>query len=105
MLIQSSVKFGPTTSSATSARPMCEPKLRTPSMARSSLLARIVMRSISSTDVPGFSMKCIKKSVSWNSGRNSWPKCVAPAALSANVPAITPSAVYGRASSPGKTPR
>ena len=38
-LIQSSVKFGPTTSSATSARPMCEPKLRTPGIARSSLLA------------------------------------------------------------------
>src|SRR4029453_16343047 len=39
MLIHSSVKLGPTTSSATSARPMCDPKLRTPGTARSSLLA------------------------------------------------------------------
>lgn len=38
MLIQSSAKFGPTTSSATSARPICDPKFRTPGTARSSLL-------------------------------------------------------------------
>ena len=56
MLIHSSVKFGPYTSSATSARPMCDPKFRTPGTARSSRLASTVIRSISSTDAPGLAM-------------------------------------------------
>jgi len=67
------VKFGPTTSSATSARPMCEPKLFTPLIARSSLLAFSVIRVIAASDVPGFSTKCIRKSVSLKLGSSSSP--------------------------------
>ena len=63
-LIQSSVKFGPTTSSATSARPMCEPKLRTSGTLRSSLLTLTVIRRMASSEVPGFSIQCIRKSFS-----------------------------------------
>ena len=48
---------------------MCEPKLRTPGIARSSLLARSVIRRIASSDVPGFSTKCIRKSFSWKFGQ------------------------------------
>ena len=73
-LIHSSVKLIPTTSSATSARPMCAPKLRTPGTARSSLLARRVIRRIASRDVPGFSTQCIRKSYSLKCGRNSSPR-------------------------------
>ena len=47
MLIQFSPKLTPTTSSAAKAWPIWAPKLRTPGMARSSLLARVVMRCIS----------------------------------------------------------
>ena len=76
---------------------MCEPKLRTAGTARSSWLASTVMRSISSTPVPGLVMKCMRKSVSWNSGRNSEPKRVAAAPLaSANAASTTPSAANGR---------
>ena len=68
------MKLGPTTSSATSARPMWAPKLRTPGMARSSLLTRMVIRFMASSEVPGFSTQCMRKSYSLNSGRNSSPR-------------------------------
>ncbi len=48
---------------------MCDPKFRTPGMARSSLLARSVMRRIASIDVPGFSTQCIRKSYSRKFGQ------------------------------------
>ena len=73
-LTHSSVKFGPTTSSATSARLMRAPKLRTPSTAINSRLARSVTRRIASIEVPGFSTQCIKKSYSRKLGRNSSPR-------------------------------
>jgi hypothetical protein len=61
-LIHSSVKLTPTTSSESSARPMCAPKLRTPGIASRSWLARVVMRSISVSEVPGLPTKCMRKS-------------------------------------------
>ena len=77
-------------SSATSARPMCEPKLRTPGTLRSSRLARLVIRVIASSDVPGFSTQCMRKSVSWNLGRNSTPICHAEPIASIRPVAKTP---------------
>ena len=52
MLIHSSLKLGPTTSSADSARPMCEPKWRTPGISNSSWLTRVVIRVIAASEVP-----------------------------------------------------
>ena len=42
--------------------------------ARSSLLALSVIRRIASSDVPGFSTQCIRKSYSLKCGRNSSPR-------------------------------
>src|SRR4051812_46507586 len=53
MLIRFSVRLTPTTSSATKARPIWAPKLRTPGMVLSSRLASTVARYISGWDVPG----------------------------------------------------
>ena len=52
---------------------MWAPKLRTPGMARSSLLARVVMRTISGCEVSGLVTQCIKKSRSLKSGSSEWP--------------------------------
>ena len=82
---------------------MWEPKFRTPGMARSSRLASTVIRSISATDAPGLVMKCIRKSVSWNSGRNSDPNRVAAAPDKANVARMAPRAAHGRCSNNGST--
>jgi len=47
--------------------------LRTPGMARSSLLARVVMRNISGSEVSGEVTQCIRKSRSLNAGSNECP--------------------------------
>ena len=49
---------------------MWAPKLRTPGMARSSLLASVVIRTSSGCDVDGSVTQCIRKSRSLNSGSN-----------------------------------
>ena len=72
MLIQFSVKSIPTTSSATRARPIWAPKLRT----RGSPAARLretVTRYISGCDVPGRVSQCIRKSRSLNEGSSDCP--------------------------------
>ena len=52
---------------------MWAPKLRTPGIARSSLLARTVTRYISGCDVPGGVSQCIRKSRSLNEGSSDCP--------------------------------
>ena len=105
MLIHNPVKFGPTTSSATSARPMCEPKLRTPGTARSSLLARSVMRRMASRDVPGFSTQCMRKSVSLKLGRNSSPSLRMARPVQTKATSNTSNAVPGRVMKRGNIAR
>ena len=51
------------------AWPMCEPKLRTPGMARSSLLAAVDDPLLLRSDVPGLVIQCIRKSRSLNVGQ------------------------------------
>src|SRR5262245_63484820 len=53
---------------------MCAPKLRTPGIARSSLLARWVMRQVSACEVPSAGTQCIRKSRSLKSGSSPWPR-------------------------------
>ena len=52
---------------------MCAPKLRTPGIARSSLLDSVVIRTSSDSEVPGLVTQCIRKSRSLKSGSSSWP--------------------------------
>ena len=47
---------------------MCEPKLRTPGIVRSSRLAWVTIRRSSGCDVPGAVIQCIRKSRSLNAG-------------------------------------
>ena len=84
---------------------MCDPKLRTPGIARSSLLTETVMRVIASSDVPGFSTQCMRKSVSLKSGRNSSPSRGTAMAVIANATATNAAAQRGRATSHGSIAR
>ena len=52
---------------------MCAPKLRTPGIARSSMQAAVVIRTISGCDVPGLVTQCIRKSRSLKSGSSDCP--------------------------------
>ena len=61
------------------------PKFRTPGTAISSRLARSVMRRIASSEVPGFSTQCIRKSYSRKFGRNSSPRNGTVAAVSSSI--------------------
>ena len=72
---------------------------------RKSSLASTVTRCIASTDVPGFSTKCIRKSVSWKCGRNSCPSRAAAAPVTRNASTSANSAMYGRATNAGRTAR
>ena len=82
---------------------MCAPKLRTPGMARSSLLARMVMRDMACSEVPGFSTQCIKKSYSLKLGRNSWPSSGTSSIDPTATPVSDQATRLGRASRPGST--
>ena len=71
---------------------MWAPKLRTPGMARSSLLARTVTRYISGCDVPGGVSQCIRKSRSLNEGSSDCPsngQTATPATTAAPVARYT----------------
>ena len=69
---------------------MCEPKLRTPGMARSSLLTWIVVRCSSASEVLGAAIQWIRKSRSLKVGNRDWPKAgvtTTPATTSTAEPA------------------
>ena len=88
----------PTTSSALAACPMCAPKLRTPSMSRSSLLPWVVIRTISGCEVPGVASQCIRKSRSLKSGSSVWPSAGATTTPPARTRAKAPNTIFVRAS-------
>ena len=83
---------------------MCAPKLRTPSTSISSRPALTVTRRIASSEVPGFSTQCIRKSYSWKFGRNSSPRNGNAAAVTASETATIAIARLGAAISPGSDP-
>ena len=62
------------------------PEVAHTGMARSSLLAAVVTRTSSGSDVPGLVTQCIRKSRSLNDGSSDWPS-------------------RGRISDPGRRPR
>ena len=65
---------------------------------RSSLLTLTVTRRMASSEVPGFSIQCIRKSFSWKSGRNSSPRPRTPNPVATNAAARITSAQPGRRS-------
>ena len=70
---------------------MWAPKLRTPGIARSSMLAWVVMRTISGCEALGVVSQCMRKSRSLNEGSSDWPSPEAPATPArTTVPAVGP---------------
>jgi hypothetical protein len=59
------------------------------------------MRFVASSEVPGFSTQCMRKSYSRKFGRNSSPRNGAVAAVRRNRIARAPSAVRGRSTNAG----
>jgi hypothetical protein len=94
-LIQFSPKSTPYGSSASSAWPMWAPKLRTPGIARSSLLAAVVMRTSSGWEVPGAVTQCIRKSRSLKSGSSDCPSLGTTARPSSRMTTAAASAGRG----------
>ena len=71
----------------------------------SRLPEEVLLRSIASMDVPGFSPQCIRKSYSWKFGRNSSPSRLQTTTVPANATTNTSMAIPGRLITPGKTLR
>ena len=71
---------------------MCEPKSRTPGIARTSRLARVTILRSSVIEVPGFVTQCIRKSLSLNVGNRSDPSVgsSASARAAADATALDP---------------
>ena len=95
MLIQFSPKSTPYGSSASTAWPMWAPKLRTPGIARSSILAAVVIRTSSGWEVPGAVTQCIRKSRSLKSGSSDCPSLGTTATPSSTMTATAASAGRG----------
>ena len=72
---------------------MWAPKLRTPGMARSSLLTAVVVRTVSASEVLGTPTQCIRKSRSWKAGNRL---CPSPEPTTTPTSATTAVAAYTR---------
>ena len=60
---------------------------------------------MASSDVPGFSIQCIRKSFSWKSGRNDSPRPRTPKPVATNAAARSTIAQPGRRASGGRIAR